>query len=297
MSVHAIINLQAGSALGGGTDDLQRLLQETYRRHCAEIGVEAVEPQDLESAIAEALEPGIEVLVVAGGDGTIRSAASALIGTDVALGIIPLGTFNRLGRELGIPLDPQAAVEALVAGREKQIDVARLNGRLFLCNSLIGLPVQFSEERQALRGRSLTERINGYLRAMLTILSSRRRIRISIDDGEDKKVLRVLSLAVSNNPYDSETGFGLQRRSFDSGRLGLYASSHHSAVGTLWLALRALLGLWPEESAFEYAEARRLVIESNRRKIKLSNDGEVEYLAPPLKYSIEPKALRVIVPA
>ncbi len=71
----------------------------------------------------------------------------------MALGILPLGTLNRLARDLDLPLDIDQAIKGLVTTEPHKIDVGEVNGRIFLCNSFIGLPPMVTARRQSLRGK------------------------------------------------------------------------------------------------------------------------------------------------
>ena len=78
-----------------------------------------------QAAAREAAAAGALLLVVAGGDGSVRSAATALTGTGIALGIVPGGTGNLLAAALGVPRSPARAIAALVTARERPVDVGR----------------------------------------------------------------------------------------------------------------------------------------------------------------------------
>src|SRR5262249_36010748 len=85
------------------------------------------------------LARGVELVAACGGDGTISEAACGLVGSDVALAILPGGTSNVLARELGIPLDIDRAAALLVAGRRLALRVLDANGRPFLLWAGVGL--------------------------------------------------------------------------------------------------------------------------------------------------------------
>ena len=87
-------------------------------------------------AIAERGDP---LLIVGGGDGTVSAAASALAGSRTKLGILPLGTLNHFARDLGLPADVGEAAAIIAAGNECCVDVAEMNGQIFINNSAIGL--------------------------------------------------------------------------------------------------------------------------------------------------------------
>jgi diacylglycerol kinase (ATP) len=104
------------------------------RNRLAEIGdsVEelVVDPETrLSDRTAEAIRDGAATLVAAGGDGTVLQIASALVGTDVTLGIVPLGTFNNFARSLNVPSDPNAACDLIQTGHTRRIDVGIANER------------------------------------------------------------------------------------------------------------------------------------------------------------------------
>ncbi len=152
MRVHAVINRKAGSALGYSVEQLASEAEAAFEEAGHEMEVHVVEPEDIEAAMDNAVAANPDILVAGGGDGTIRSAASRLLGSTIALGILPLGTINRLAHDLNIPLEPRTAIRALPSGGYREIDVAEVNGEIFLCNSMLGLPSEISEERQNSQG-------------------------------------------------------------------------------------------------------------------------------------------------
>jgi diacylglycerol kinase family enzyme len=298
MRVHAVINRRAGSVLGLDAEALAREAGAAFSEAGHEIAVDLVEPDCMEAKLDEAVAARPDVLIAGGGDGTVRSAAARLFNSKIALGILPLGTVNRLAHDLAIPLEPHAALHALAHGKPRAIDAAEVNGRIFLCNSMLGLPSKISEERQNLRGRPFFERVRGYFKLLMTILASSRKIELSLDGDTTKgRRVRVLSLAVSNNLYRREPALTFTRQTLDGGKLGLYIAKPHSGLGLLWVLARAALGLWTGDERLDCLVARRVVISAKRKRLRLSNDGEVETLKTPLTYRILPKALTVLAPA
>ena len=297
MRVHAVVNRKAGSALGYSAKQLASEAKAAFEEAGHEIEIHVVEPEDIEAALDEAVAADPDILVAGGGDGTIRSAASRLLGSTIALGVLPLGTVNRLARDLNIPLEPRAAIRALSSGGCREIDVAEVNGEIFLCNSMLGLPSEISQERQNLRGRPFWPRAAGYLKLLRTILASRRHLELSIDGDEKKsRRVRVLSLAVSNNVYSKQPSLIFTREALDQGMLGVYMAKPHSGLGLMWVLARAALGFWTGDDRLDSLSARKVVIKTRKKRLRLSNDGEVETLKTPLYYQIHPKALRVFAP-
>src|SRR5687767_3496559 len=87
-------------------------------------GVRALflEPEEIKGAAQEAARNGHDLIVAAGGDGTIRTVATALMGTSKKLGVLPFGTLNHFAKDLGIPTDLKDAVSVLKSGRIKSVD-------------------------------------------------------------------------------------------------------------------------------------------------------------------------------
>lgn len=85
-----------------------------------------------------AVEAGTQIIVAAGGDGTVNETSRALIGTDAALGIIPLGSGNGLARHLGIPLNAKKAIDLVLEGKILRIDTASLDDKVFLSMAGVG---------------------------------------------------------------------------------------------------------------------------------------------------------------
>jgi diacylglycerol kinase family enzyme len=145
--------LNAGSGTGHDAtlaDNVRSLLESGG----AEVEVRTIaRGASIADAIAAALEGRPDVLVAGGGDGTVSAAAAALADGDVVLGVLPLGTLNHFAKDLGIPLDLDAAAAAIVAGRTARVDVGEVNGRVFVNNSSIGLYPEIVLDRERQRRR------------------------------------------------------------------------------------------------------------------------------------------------
>jgi diacylglycerol kinase (ATP) len=86
-----------------------------------------------------------DVIVAVGGDGTVNEVASAIVGTDTPLGIIPFGSGNGLSRFLQIPMEPEKALKTLISGRVENIDSATLNGKPFFNMAGMGFDAHIAE--------------------------------------------------------------------------------------------------------------------------------------------------------
>jgi diacylglycerol kinase family enzyme len=136
-SVKVIINARSG--LGDKADARRRLTQIF---EVAGIESEIVLAESGAEVVAQAKVSAGEnwtVVMAGGGDGTINTVASYLVGTDKILGVLALGTLNHFAKDLRIPLDLEAAAQTVISGRAAPVDVAEVNGRIFLNNSSLGL--------------------------------------------------------------------------------------------------------------------------------------------------------------
>jgi diacylglycerol kinase family enzyme len=278
-------------------DQLAAAIEAPLKAAGHEVVFEVVAPEDLEDTVDRARSSDLDALLIGGGDGSVRSAAIALMGSGIALGVIPLGTMNLLARDLGIPLDLRAAVEVLGTASQTHIDMARVNDRYFLCASIMGLVTQYSAERQKLRGKHWYERLPAYVSSIRSLLASRHRMTVAIDDGSEVTVIRALSIAICSNDYDETSGMMLKRSQLDGQTLTLYAARHRSGWGMLGAVARMLAGFTSNDPRISKLRGSRFTISTPQRKIWLANDGELEDVATPLIYTVMPGALKVLRPA
>jgi len=298
MRIQVIINDRAGSVVGADPDAILDAVVHELEAAGHDVDASIVKPEQLEAELVRVRREQPDALIVGGGDGTIRFAAAAILNTPTALGIIALGTINRLARDLRIPFNWRAAAQALARGRTIVIDAAEVNGRLFLCNAVLGSTTRFSMARQRLRGKPAMDRLIGYARATRHLLTARRRTTIHIDDGRKPRKLRVLSLVVTNNAYAEEAALTMHRPALDSGTLAAYASRHESGWKMARAGLRALFGRITGDPDVVRIKATKLTIDVPTRKtVPLSIDGEIENLTTPLEFTIRPGALSVLVPS
>ena len=296
MRIHAILNRNAGTIIGAGAEVFERKLVETFKSEGHDITVETVDPKEIGDRFRDAAKRDYDALIIGGGDGSVNAAAAVLLNHRTALGILPLGTMNWLARDLGLSADVDAALRLLAEAEPGKIDVGEVNGHIFLCNSFIGLPPMVTERRAKLRGRPLAERLKGYAAMPLEIARGARRLAILVDDEKAARTHRALTVVVSNNAYSEGANLFLKRRALDEARLGLYISKHRTVPRTIWLLLRAALGLWKGDPDLEAHELKKVTIHSKNRRLRVANDGELLTLETPLQYRIRPKALTVLMP-
>lgn len=296
MKIRAIVN-KSGGTLNGAEDEEARIVA-AFAAAGVDADVRMTDSADIHDALKEAAAaPGLDAVVAGGGDGTLSCAAGHLAGTGRAFGILPLGTLNHLARDAGIPAKLEEAAKVIAAGHIQEIDVAEVNGRVFVNNSAVGLypdMVMLREHEQEKLGRS---KRMAMLSASLKSLTHFRRHKLWISAPGLEAPVRTPLLFVGNNRYQVNL-FGLgKREQLDAGELCLYAIRAGSRLRLLWAGIRGVFGKLDQQRDFITAYVSEAEISSDRGTLVLSADGETVRMETPLRYKIRPKALRLIAPA
>lgn len=297
--IAAIYNARSGAHAGLDDDAVAARLRAGFAAAGVAIDLHPFVFEDIARIVDDALESAPDALFVAGGDGTILAVVDALDGHDVPVGLLPCGTMNMLARDLGIPLEMEAAITALVRGTTRRIDVARVNGRPFLCASMIGLFPHLGRVRERARGGAWWQGIGAALRQALEVLRRYPRVDVQVRTGTgETQRLRSRAIFVSNNPLDAGASLVPGRARLDTGYITAYIATDRSNVDLLRIAIKVLLGRWQDDAQLHAVQAREVTLGAGRaRRIQVMNDGEATTMQTPLHYTVDPGALRVLVPA
>lgn len=154
-------------------------------------------PADPGTGLArQAAADGCDVVIACGGDGTVRAVATALVGTDVALGIVPTGTGNLLARNLDLPSDLEAAVDVALGDAERRLDCGRLDEHIFVVMAGIGLDAAMVRDAPV-----RLKKVLGWpayvVSAAQHLLDPSMRVHFRIDDGR-WQTRRARSVVVGN---------------------------------------------------------------------------------------------------
>lgn len=262
MGALLLINPRSGKG-GPGPEELA----DAAQRH----GIEARIVARGEDPAQLARASDVDVLGVAGGDGSIAPVATVALERDVPLLCVPFGTRNHFARDLGLDRDdPIGALDAF-EGIERRVDVGRVDGRVFVNNVSLGVYARLVHRRERHRRRRETL---ARLRA-LTILARNPRPASVVVDGE---IVEARVVLVANNAYETGLLSPGERVRLDEGELHLYTTR------------RILSDGWEDRSG------TRFVIDAPQHRIRAAIDGEPAVLETPVEFWIEPRALRVLVP-
>ena len=273
--------------------------QKLFKRACKRldtlpfsVDAHAVQkPEHLERTVKRALAKKPDLVILGGGDGTVSGLVDLLVGQDVILGILPLGTANSFARTLGLPLDVDGAIDVLANGVPKRIDLGMIDGDYFANCAAMGLSPQIAETVPH-NLKKVLGRI-GYLGwAGLQYLRFRPFI-LTVDDGTEEKRMRVVEVRISNGPYHGGTWL-VDEAKIDSGQIVVQAVTgrYRRTLLKNWFA--NILGLSARHHDTITFSGRNLKIDT-RPNLPISIDGEV-LAHTPVHARIAPGAIRVMVP-
>ena len=301
MKIVALLNEAAGTVEHASNGTLEARLAASFAKHGVDAEIAIVAQHNLQKAAKDAAKHGesgkVDAVVAGGGDGSIRVVASALAGTSVPLGVLPLGTLNHFAKDLGVPLDLDEAVETIAHGARRTIDVASVNGTIFINNSSIGIYPYLVSDRDRFRKQHAVAKWLATIPAMLHTLRQYPRAQLTIETNDWTRTFRTPCVFVGNNEYKMElTSLG-RREALDEGKLFLCVVKQPTPFGLLRAFLHLCLGRLDPARDIERFELDKLTITSHAPQLRVALDGEVGSLNPPLHYRSLPRALHVIVPA
>ncbi len=233
----------------------------------------------------------VDCIIAAGGDGTLLSAIARALDRDVPLGVIPLGTFNDLARTLQVPFGIRAAVDVIAQGRERTIDVGRVNGHYFVNESSIGISSRISR----LQTGDLKRRF-GFLGVLATALQAFRHARPIhaevIHEGGIER-LRTIQLTIANS-YHFGGFVSVSDAAIDDGWLDLYSVDIENAWEAFAIGRAMLEGRRKDVPGLRTLRAKRFEVRTHHSH-HVTADAEPAGKTP-ATFEILPKALRVLVP-
>lgn len=291
--VLVVLNPKAGSCTA---DDVRAALARHFSGDddsCAI--VETKESLDLGEVARRAGAEGRGMVIAAGGDGTVSAVANGLVGTDTPLGIIPLGTANVLARELGIPVDLEAAC-ALLAGDHdlRAIDAMRVGDKHFYTQVGVGIDALMirdtTREDKRRFGRA------AYLWTALTRLVGfqPRRFSLAVDGKPSRRRASQVVLANVGTLGQPPFTWGPDIK-LDDGTIDVCIVRARTAVDYLGLAWHVVRGQHHRSGNVRYEYSRKAVAIATDRPLPVQADGEV-LGETPLEVHVVAGAVRVVVP-
>jgi diacylglycerol kinase family enzyme len=294
---HLLLNRAAGgSERGVQMNDVRDLLSAALTEAGHGFAVTMVDPPEIDAALDRIISSRPDVLIIAGGDGTVAAAAGKLGGTGIAMGVLPLGTFNLAARDFGVPLDLPAAAKFLASAKEVDVDVLDVDGRACLCTLIFGFYPEFSGifERRDHAGqwwRKTWKLISTAPR----FFAQARPLRLVWKTPEASGRVRTKFASFVPGKYRETAGFVPARTGFRSGTLTAYLGTQRHAREAVRAMLDFIAGRHEGNPSLEIvvAEEMHLRVEG-RSGCKVMLDGEIFRLPLPVRLKILPGHLRVL---
>jgi len=274
--------------------------QKLFKRACAamsglsyEVDAHAVEdPKDLEATVLRALAKKPDLLILGGGDGTVSGLVDLMVGHDVILGVLPLGTANSFARTLGIPLTIEGAVEVIRTGKPRRIDLGMIDGDYFANCAAMGISPKIAETVPHGLKKILGK--VGYLSWAAYQYLRFRPFTLIVGDGPTAVKIRVVEVRISNGPYHGGTEL-VDAAAVDSGEIVVQAVMGH--------VKRRLVQNWVS-SVFRLQSRHEKVRDFRGKSLKINTipplpisiDGEV-LARTPVTAKVAAGIIRVMAPA
>jgi YegS/Rv2252/BmrU family lipid kinase len=251
-------------------------------------------PGNITRMAQQAAQAGIDAVVVAGGDGTLNEAVQGLAGSDTALGYLPYGTVNVWAREIGLPLDPAGAARSILGGREEYIDLGNANGRSFLLMAGVGLDGEVVRRAQAVEHHKQRFGVLPYVAVGLTTIPLYRGADLELRyDGVIRRVQSLMLVVGNSRLYAGKLQL-TPNAVMNDGRLDVCIVKGKGPIALVRQSLPLLLSRTITRSDVEMLRVRDLSIHSDK-PLPYQVDGELAGTTP-VHFSVQPRALRVIVP-
>ena len=239
-----------------------------------------------------AIKDGFDAVVAVGGDGTVNEVASALVGTDTALGVVPIGSGNGLARHLGIPLQPEKAISAILNPKTVRIDSATINGTPFFCTAGVGFDAQVAADYAKAEGRGLIT----YAKEAVRDWFSNKPGEYVIETEEGTIQTKALLITVGNANQWGNDYFITPRASLFDGKLDIAIVKPASVASNLKM-------VWQLRHKTLYRNNDVVFLKSSFVRIELLSgestpahfDGEATLMGNKVLLECEPSSLNVLI--
>jgi lipid kinase, YegS/Rv2252/BmrU family len=289
--IRVLWNPEAGSKAGVSTNsESEAQLRDVMKRHG--LGDELIATGSEEEAVAsarDAVAKGYDVVVGAGGDGTVGTIGFQLLGTQTALGLLPLGSAMNVGRSIGIPREMEAAAAILAAGDVRAIDVGEVNGKAFLEVGSVGLNAAiFGEAQRFDKGE-----YSSFFGLIATVIRYRP-VPMQIELDDQVVSTNALMIAVANAPY---TGMGFTfapDARLDDGLFDVRVYNHFSKWELIRYLFSIIAGRHTYSPKIRTYRSKRVRIEARRARPVRVDARDLG--TTPVEFGLRPGVLRVVAP-
>lgn len=282
-----ILNPMAG--VGGRRDFLQLIEKACKEKRVKYKILFTRSPGDARKIILKKFDR-YDIFVAVGGDGTMNEVASALAGTTGVMGLIPAGSGNALGRELGLSLKPERAVYQLLEGRPTKIDTGLVNGRRFMNVCGVGFDSHIARCFSKSTSRGPIPYFNLAMKEFFSYNSENYSVEV---DGQIT-THKAFVMTLANTSQYGNNAFIAPRASVTDGFLDLTTIKPFGALAGIVLGFRLFNKSIDRSSLTTNFKTKEVVITGDNLNFHI--DGEPIKNNKPLHISIDPLSLNIVVP-
>ena len=240
------------------------------------------------------------VVVAAGGDGTVNAVAQATLGSGLAFGVLPQGTFNYFSRTPGIPGDTAEALQVLLTEQPRPAQVGLVNDRIFLVNASMGLYAELLQDREDYKARYGRSRLIAFFAGLLTVMRGHRSWNLRMAWRGQERDLRTPTLFVGNNPLQL-LQVGIEHADApENGQLAAVALKPVGVLAMPGLLVRGALGRLGGADEVLSFPFESMTVKASRshgpRRVKVATDGEIAWAEMPLLFRVSPEPLWLVRP-
>ena len=295
MHTRLIINPTSGPA---DKPDLSTEILDALHDHGIEAELCPTSPdEDGEGLAAEAAKAGAELVIVAGGDGTIEAVARGLMHTQTVLGIIPMGTRNNIAASLDIPNDLSQAIQTLVEGVRGRFDMGKANDHYFMEVVGVGLEATLfpwgDEVKKGIK-KNYWAAFRSFFSGIQTFLQFKQHRLVLRLDGKRMRRLRILQVNICNSPrYGVQFALAPDAK-MDDGKLDVIYIDNPSKWDHLRHFFKAMRGERLPHERLNAHRAAKIEIKSYP-PLEVHADGQCLGVTP-ITVEVIPEALWICVP-
>ena len=295
-----IMNIASGTSTmattEGTSEEHQEAILAALRTHGIEAEVRQTTQEDHGAGLAaQAAAEQADVVIAAGGDGTIHEVAHGLIGTHSALGIIALGTMNNLAHSLHIPATIEEACAVIATGETHAIDVGKINDQFFLEVAGVGLEAAFFPAAEEMKGPGLLVTLRGLFNGLRTLLAFQQaKLRISFNERQ-RRPYTAIQVTICNSRYYGPQFELVPEALMDDGLLDVVIFKQFSKLEYIRHAIAISQGKRTYQPKVIHRRVTSVRINADH-PLEIQADG-LPHGQTPATVTITPGALRVRVPA
>jgi YegS/Rv2252/BmrU family lipid kinase len=294
MKVIIVINQEGGSVKRLNINE--EMVRDLFNKVSIETEIHIVDCKYFPEIVKEAIKNKTDAVIAGGGDGTISTVAGLLVGTEIPLGVFPLGTLNHFAKDIGMSADLSETAQQISAGKIISIDIGVVNGRFFINNSSIGLYPEIIQKREQQRKKFGLNKWLAMTLSSIEILTSFPVFKVQLQADKIKINSKTPFVFIGNNQYEMNLFSPGYRKSISKGKLSLYVSNCTNKLSMYKLAIAFIFNHLKQEKNFTASQVNEVWIATKKKIVEVSVDGEVIYMNQPLHYIIRPAALKVIIP-